>query len=100
MTTTRTPRPSMRVAINAKCKDCIYDSKSGLGTWREQVGQCPCTGCPLYPVRPLPERRAPKNAQEGPSLAATGQADTEGGPTLLDSVNTVISLASGGQDDR
>jgi hypothetical protein len=31
---------SLRQAINAKCKDCIYDPLSGLGTWREQVARC------------------------------------------------------------
>ena len=44
-------RPSMRAAINAKCKDCIYD-KEGVGTWRAQVGACTSTDCPLYVVRP------------------------------------------------
>ena len=48
---------SRQKAINAKCKDCIYDPKSGLGTWRQQVAGCTCTDCPLYPYRPLPDRR-------------------------------------------
>lgn len=73
---TREPRPSMRAAINAKCKDCIYDQKSGFGTWREQVELCPCIGCPLYPVRPLPQRKAPKNTQEGPFLAESSLPPT------------------------
>jgi hypothetical protein len=42
----------LRAAINAKCKDCIYDPLSGLGTWRQQVEGCTCTDCPLWPVRP------------------------------------------------
>lgn len=45
---------SLRGAINAKCKGCIFDPKSGGGTWREQVAQCSCVRCPLWPVRPLP----------------------------------------------
>lgn len=45
---------SLRTAINLKCRDCIYDPKSGLGTWREQAAQCTVTSCPLYAVRPLP----------------------------------------------
>ena len=81
MTTTKTPRPSVRAAINAKCKDCIHDPKAGLGTWREQVELCPCTGCPLYPVRPLPHRKALKNTQEGPFLADASLAPTQGSPT-------------------
>jgi hypothetical protein len=28
---------SLRAAIDAKCKDCIWDPASGLGTWRAQV---------------------------------------------------------------
>ncbi len=46
---------SLRAAINAKCKDCIYDPLCGGGTWREQVAQCWAVACPLWPVRPAPE---------------------------------------------
>lgn len=49
---------SLRAAINAKCKDCIHDPLAGLGSWRQQVEACPCTDCPLYPVRP--RSKAPK----------------------------------------
>jgi hypothetical protein len=44
---------SMRKAINDKCKDCIYD-KHSPGTWREQVAQCSCISCALWPLRPAP----------------------------------------------
>lgn len=50
-------KPSLRDAINAKCRECIYDPLSGMGTWREQVGVCTSRACPLYPVRPLPKPR-------------------------------------------
>lgn len=40
---------SLRKSIDAKCKQCIYDPQSGLGTWREQVAQCTVTLCPLWP---------------------------------------------------
>jgi hypothetical protein len=43
---------SLRAAINAKCKDCIYDPQCGGGTWREQVAQCSAIRCPLWPYRP------------------------------------------------
>ena len=43
---------SFRKAIDAKCKDCIHDPKSGLGNWKQQVEQCTVTQCPLYPLRP------------------------------------------------
>lgn len=46
-------RPSLRAAINAKCKECIYDCLSGAGNWREQVTACTSRTCPLYAVRPL-----------------------------------------------
>lgn len=46
-------RPSMRKAINDKCKECIYDAVSGLGTWRQQVEACTSRSCSLYAVRPL-----------------------------------------------
>jgi hypothetical protein len=43
---------SLRAAINAKCKECIYDPISGRGTWRQQVEACTSRTCPLFPVRP------------------------------------------------
>lgn len=43
--------PSLRQAINAKCKECIYDP-IGRGTWRQQVEACTSYACPLYPIRP------------------------------------------------
>lgn len=45
---------SLRGAINEKCRDCIFDSRCGGGTWREQVAQCSSIRCPLWPVRPAP----------------------------------------------
>jgi len=52
---------SMRRAINAKCKDCIYDPKAG-GSWLAQVAACSCSGCPLWPLRPAPRGwRAPRD---------------------------------------
>jgi hypothetical protein len=50
----------MRQAINAKCKDCIYDPKAG-GTWRQQVEGCTITACGLHPYRP----KAAKGASSG-----------------------------------
>lgn len=56
---------SLRKAVNGHCKSCCYDPKSGLGTWRKQVEDCPCTLCCLYPVRPrtTPKRKFPKLEQ-------------------------------------
>lgn len=48
-----TVRPSKSAAINAKCRECIYDPIA-RGTWREQVAACVSACCPLHPVRPVP----------------------------------------------
>jgi hypothetical protein len=50
--------PSLRGAINAYCRECIYDHLGG-GTCRQQIIKCTILKCPLYPVRPgaaKPER--------------------------------------------
>jgi hypothetical protein len=47
-------RPSLRDAIDAMCKSCIYDPGNGEGAWREQVAGCSSANCPLHSVRPLP----------------------------------------------
>lgn len=44
---------SLRGAINAKCRECIYDPVGGSGNWRQQVTACRATNCPLYDVRPV-----------------------------------------------
>jgi len=46
-------KPSLRKAIDAHCKSCGYDAKSGLGAWRQQIEACPITSCELYAVRPI-----------------------------------------------
>lgn len=43
---------SLRAAIDAMCKRCIYDP-GAHGNWREQVSECSSTGCPLHPLRPI-----------------------------------------------
>lgn len=58
---------SLRTAINAKCKDCIYDRLAG-GTWRRQVEACTATTCPLYPY---PTHGEGEIAQEWKQIAAT-----------------------------
>lgn len=49
---TGTNRISRKKALEAKCKSCIYDPLSGLGTWREQVSRCSVYRCPLWGIRP------------------------------------------------
>lgn len=41
---------SLRLAINAKCYDCI--GQDADPDWRGSIRECICTDCPLYPVRP------------------------------------------------
>ena len=45
--------PSYKAAIEAMYRNCIYD-EACPGTWREQVKDCTCAGCPLYELRPQP----------------------------------------------
>ncbi|MCT2558419.1 hypothetical protein N0B51_05440 [Tsuneonella sp. YG55] len=49
-TNTRVP---LRSAVNAKCRECIYDPYQ-RGTWREQVAACCSANCSLHEVRPVP----------------------------------------------
>ncbi len=46
-------RPTLRNAVNAKCKECVFDPHA-LGNWREQVADCRGVNCPLYSLRPVP----------------------------------------------
>ena len=39
-------------AIDAHCRDCIYDAQS-IGTWRYQVEACTSLNCKLHQFRPL-----------------------------------------------
>ena len=48
-----TARTSLREAINAKCRGCIFDPDA-RGKWREQVAACTSGNCELFDVRPVP----------------------------------------------
>lgn len=61
-------RPSLRDAVDAKCKSCIYDPFGGCGTWREQVQACSSANCPLHPVRPMTVK-AQNSRSEAVSMA-------------------------------
>ena len=57
----------LRAAIDAMCRQCLYDPKAaGLGHWRQQIEACTDTGCPLFPVRPR------TRARKGSDVADTG----------------------------
>jgi hypothetical protein len=61
---------SLRAAVNAKCRSCIYDPGSGNGTWREQVEACSSSNCPLHPFRPISSAKTGKRVS-GATLAGT-----------------------------
>ena len=44
-------KPGLRGKINAMCISCTFDSLTP-GNWRQQVGNCTVTVCPLHSVRP------------------------------------------------
>lgn len=56
------PKRSMRAAINAFCKGCIYD-QTQAGTWRQQVEACTSIRCALYPFRPVSATTETEEAQ-------------------------------------
>jgi hypothetical protein len=74
---------SLRKAIDAKCRECIYDPHSGDGTWRQQVEGCTSPKCPLFAVRPLPDYRdrnkRTKSRREAENRQIGGAVDAVGG---------------------
>ena len=68
---TAAARPSMRRAINAMCKDCIFDPMGG-GNWRQQVSACSTPSCPLFELRPLSR---PEGSPKPSTRCARGQDD-------------------------
>lgn len=61
---------SLRKVVDAMCKWCIYDPKSGLGTWRQQTEGCTSTDCPLHEKRP----KSASKQSETAILATDGEA--------------------------
>ena len=55
-------------AIDAFCKQCIYDPYSGDGNWRQQVTNCTASACALFEHRPRSKPRQSKGAVD-PALA-------------------------------
>jgi len=77
-----TIRPSLRLAINRKCREFIYDPNNGDGSWRKQVSACTSKTCPLYSVRPKPANGITRelNALENPKNDRfTASFDSAGG---------------------
>lgn len=66
---------SLRLAINAKCYDCI-----GAGadpSPRKEIGQCPCQDCPLWPVRPFQKYWEISNNGDFDGVDLTDGTDTD-----------------------
>ena len=74
-------RPSLRAAIDAMCKSCLYDPGNGNGAWREQVQGCSSSNCSLHPVRPLPVKA--KKSGEGPHCEASAPVAANDGLDAL-----------------
>ncbi len=55
-------------AINAFCKQCIYDPVSGDGHWRQQVEKCTSLACSLYEFRPISKKTGDRPVD--PALSA------------------------------
>ena len=51
----------LRKAINAKCRDCIFD-ECAAGSAAVQVELCASYDCPLWPVRPVRKEPVPYSA--------------------------------------
>ena len=66
---------SMRAAINAKCKDCIYDA-CAPGNWRQQVGACTISTCSLWKFRPTSSaaKSSATSVHKSPDLAPESAA--------------------------
>jgi len=75
-------RLSLRTAINAMCKSCLYDPGNGNGGWREQIKGCSSSNCALHPVRPLPVK-AKKSAEDAHMEPLAPVATSEGPATLF-----------------
>ena len=52
-------------AIEAKCKECIYDPLDD-GTWRQQVEGCDLVDCSLWGYRPKSRSKMPDMADSAP----------------------------------
>jgi hypothetical protein len=71
-------RASLRAAINAMCRSCIYDPGSGNGGWREQVKACSSSNCALHLVRPLPIKATKKAGDACDPASGTADAPAVG----------------------
>jgi hypothetical protein len=85
---------SLRAAVNAKCKSCIYDPGSGNGTWRKQVEACSSSNCPLHPFRPISGAKTGKRGSGATSARPAPASALHGAKNGLPAVS--VGLAEGG----
>ena len=71
-------RPSLRKAINAKCRECIYDPNE-RGTWRMQVERCTALQCPLFDFRPKSSSKKESGTYPSPRYRSEELAPPMGG---------------------
>ena len=83
----RIVRLSLRSAINAMCKSCIYDPWGGNGTWREQVQACSSANCPLHAVRPMTVTGEKRGGEARQATQATSGCPSNGTPLLADGLD-------------
>jgi hypothetical protein len=79
---------SLRKAINAKCKACLYDQVGGSGSWRKQVANCTSFTCALYGVRPTPTTHSSEKRSSvlgAKNVLFEGETDRIGGDAPGDS---------------
>ena len=74
-------KPSLRKAIDGKCFECIYDEKSGLGTWRQQVEKCTIESCSLWAVRPISAPKKRETSGKVPEALAKYAAEQKAAKT-------------------
>lgn len=46
-------KPGFRAGVDKLCRQCIYGSHPGNGTWRAQVEACTSYSCAVYHLRPV-----------------------------------------------
>lgn len=86
-------RPSLRAAIDAMCKNCLYDPGNGNGGWRTQIEGCSSSNCALHPVRPLPVmvNKSGEDAHSEPLAPVTSNEGTDTLRAPIVGHNDVIS---------
>lgn len=91
-------RPSLRRAIDAKCRDC-GGQEGGERHWRGHCSFCPVIGCALWPVRPITGENPPEwLTSRDPSRLPQGflQLSTEEALALIRGAAAVIRPVKGG----